>query len=221
MIQSCFISGILREVLQILHRSCSTAWPFSIFTRVFAVIKRLSEAGLISTILVSGLILSFTPAGNDKGSRRRCICEWTRALTSNRTISSCQYLKLLLRQVYCFTSESVTVTEVFLYAVKQWSVPKRLPTHRKHYKPATVFQDGVWVKHVILCATSQKCYSLPKLMLWLNQKMTHRLWRGVLLLLQASRFTKDKTGGKKSHRPTLKPSHAVSGSETWEETLLM
>lgn len=134
-IQSCFISDILREVLQILHRSCSTTWPFSIFTRVFVVIKRLSEAGLISTVLVSGLILSFTPAGNDKRSRRCCICEWTRALTSNRTASSCQYLKPMLWQVYCFTSESVTVTEVFLYAVKQWSVPKRLPTHGKHLPP--------------------------------------------------------------------------------------
>lgn len=41
-------------------------------------------------------------------------------------------------------------------------------------------------------------------MLWLNQKMTHQLWRGVLLLLQAIRFTKDKTGGKKSHRLALK-----------------
>lgn len=77
-IQKCFSSEILREqhsapvseALQILCPSCSTAWPFSIFTRVFVVIKRLLEARLISTVPVSALILSFAPeaAGNDKGT---------------------------------------------------------------------------------------------------------------------------------------------------------
>ncbi len=106
------------EALQILRPS----WPVSIFTRVFVVIKRLSEARLISTVPVSALILSFAPAaaGNDKGTVSAA-CEWSEALTSNRAASSCQYFKPLLGQHLLFHLRVGDGDVALSLCVTQWS----------------------------------------------------------------------------------------------------
>lgn len=82
-----------------------------------------------------------------KGAVTAAYVDELKRLHQTEPLAPANTWSLLLRQVYCFSSESVT--EVFLYAVTQWSVPKRLPTHGNHCKPATVFQDGTWAKHAI------------------------------------------------------------------------